>query len=180
MRRLSVAVVAALLVGSLAACSPRDVPIAALAVRDGQPVAVLVPCDHRFARLGVYQDDEKEQPPSPDTPLITWDVHGKPTTDVVEVTLFGPPPDGWEMEESKDVTDTDGRITVRIQPLTELRAKVRYAISGSSFRHGIPVRFTTDDFARVGPNQVLAPVDGDHMKVMSRDAFVRGASNSCG
>jgi hypothetical protein len=180
MRRLTVPAVAVLLIGSLAACSPPDVPIAALAVRDGHPVAVLVPCDHHFARLGVYQDDEKEQRSSQDTPLITWDVHGKPTTDVVEVTLFGPPPEGWEVEESKDVTDTDGRVTVRIEPLTELKPKVRYAISGSSFRNGIPVTFTTDHLGRVGPNQVLAPVDHQHMKVMSRDAFVRKASDSCG
>jgi hypothetical protein len=128
----------------------------------------------------VYQDDENQQPPSQDTPLITWDVHGKPTTDVVEVTLFGPPPDGWEVEDSTDVTDTDGRVTVRIEPLTGLKPKVRYAISGSSIRNGIPVTFTTDDFDRVGPDQVLAPVDRGRMKVMPRDAFVHRASDSCG
>ena len=38
-----------------------------------------------------------------------------------------------------------------------------------------PVSFTTDDLARIGTGQVLAPIDYQKSDVVSRDSFVKQA-----
>jgi len=98
MRRLVVSAVAAVLVWPLSACSPADEPIVALAVRDGRPVGILVTCDGYFSRLSVYENDDGMQSSSEDI-LVTWAVSGRPTTEVVDVELFGSRRPGcrWKM-----------------------------------------------------------------------------------
>lgn len=151
----------------------------ALAVHDNRPVGVLVTCHGDFSQLSVYQNDDKDQPSSLDTPLITWGVNGTPATEVVEVPLFGPVPKGWKLDETRDIPASEAGLTVEIEPLTELKPGIRYSLGGTSHRHAVPVDFTTADFVRIGPDEVLAPTGRETMKIMSRDAFIRTARDSC-
>ncbi|MEU8154665.1 hypothetical protein AB0B94_13450 [Micromonospora sp. NPDC048986] len=159
------------------ACTPPDEPLVALAVQDGRPVGVLVTCDDDFAQLGVFENDHQGEPGQ--RPLIQWDVSGQPTTEVVEVTLFGQPPEGWEVDEPVDFPGPEPGVEVDVQLLTELRPGVTYTLDGSSRRKAISVDFTLADLPRIGPDHVLAPRGHDDTKVMSRDAFLRKARDKC-
>lgn len=93
--------VPALVVGTLTACTPGSQPVAALAMRDGRPLAILVTCGGDFAQISVYQNDESARPTPTggvDT-LIEWRVSGEPAGEVVEAPLFGTPPDGWQTSD---------------------------------------------------------------------------------
>lgn len=162
----------------LTACSPPDEPVVALAVRDGQPVGVLVPCGGRFGQLSVYlnHDDQGDQV---NRPLIRWGVHGESTSEVVEATLLGQPPDGWEVADTVDLTAAESGVDVDVEPLTELRPGVTYTVRGSAGRDSIPVDFTLADLSRIGPDEVLAPLGRDATTVVSRKAFLRKARSSC-
>jgi hypothetical protein len=157
------------MLGALAGCTPADVPIVGLAVRDGQPVGVIVPCADQFTQLSVYKVNQGSAAAT-DEPFTRWGVNGTPaTTDPVEVALFGPAPEGWRV----DLPDSDD------VELTALTADAGYSLGGRSRYNSIDVPFTVADLARIGPDQVLAPVDHDEFEVMSRDAFLREARGHC-
>jgi hypothetical protein len=159
------------------ACTPPDEPLVALAVKDGQPVGVLVTCDDSFAQLSVFENDHQDE--AGNRPLIRWRVSGAPAREVVEVALLGQPPQGWEVADAVDISATEAGIDVDVEPLTELRPGVTYSVSGSSHRHAIPVDFTLADLPRIGPDEVLAPRGRDSTTVVSREAFLRKARDSC-
>lgn len=162
----------------LTACSPPDEPVVALAVRDGQPVGVLVPCGGSFGQLGVYENDDDQGDPA-NQQLVKWGVHGEPTSEVVEATLLSQPPEGWEVADAVDLTAAESGVDVDVEPLTELRPGVTYTVSGSAGRDSIPVDFTLADLSRIGPDEVLAPRGRDATTVVSRKAFLRKARGSC-
>ncbi|WP_406080898.1 hypothetical protein [Micromonospora sp. NBC_00858] len=177
MRRQAGAWILIPLVGLLAACSPPDEPVVALAVHDGEPIGVLVTCDGAFSQLGVFENDNRNDASA--RPLITWGVSGTPMSEVVEVPLFGQPPDGFEVDEIRDIPAEEAGMAVDVEPLTKLEPEVRYSLSGSSRHDGISVDFTVADFARIGRDEVLAPRGRETMKIMSREAFVRNARSIC-
>lgn len=100
-------------------------------------------------------------------------------SEVVEVPLFGQPPDGFEVDEIRDIPAEEAGMAVDVEPLTKLEPEVRYSLSGSSRHDGISVDFTVADFARIGRDEVLAPRGRETMKIMSREAFVRNARSIC-
>lgn len=160
-----------LVLGALAGCTPADEPIAALAVRDGQPVGLLYACrDGGYAGLSVYAEDTSD-----DNLYPSWGVHGKPRTGLVEIPLFGPPPPGWEVSERSAASPS----AVDRQQLTELAADVPYTLRADAHRQSIPIGFSTADFPGIGADQVLAATGQDRTKVVSRAAFLRKARESC-
>ncbi|WBB68828.1 hypothetical protein [Micromonospora sp. WMMD812] len=167
------------LLSLLAACTPADEPVVALAVQDGEPVGVLVTCDGAFSQLSVYENAAEGDPTG--RPLIRWGVNGTPTSEIVEVPLLGQPPQGWTIDEtSRDIPASESEVPIRTEALTDLTAGVTYSLTGSSRRDAIPVRFTIADFTRIGTDQVLAPVNHEKTTVVSRDAFVRASRKTCG
>ncbi|MEU5943553.1 hypothetical protein ABZ807_31315 [Micromonospora sp. NPDC047548] len=140
-------------------------------------MGVLVTCHGLSSQLSVYEDDNGNN--ADDRSLTTWGVYGDPTSEVVEVLLFGQPPDGWKVDSPHEIPGAEAGSTLKIKPLTELKPEVKYSLSGLSRHHAISVDFTVEDFARIGPNDVLAPADRKTMKIMSREAFVRTARKGC-
>lgn len=177
MRRQAGAWILIPLLGLLAACSPPDEPVVALAVQDGKPIGVLVTCDGAFSQLGVFENDNRND--ASERPLVKWSVSGEPMSEVVEVPLFGQPPDGFEVNEIRDLPASEVGMAVDIEPLTKLEPDVRYSLSGSSRHDGISVDFTVADFARISRDEVLAPSGRKTMKIVSREAFVRKARSIC-
>ncbi|MET8121888.1 hypothetical protein [Micromonospora sp. NPDC005189] len=165
------------LLGLLTSCTPPDEPLVALAVQDGQPVGVLFTCDDSFAQFGVFENDHQSE--AGERTLIKWGVSGRPASEVVEVPLFGPPPDGWNVNDIVDIPAAEAGIDVDVEPLTELRPGVTYSLSGSGSHYAISVDFTVADFPRIGPDEVLMPRGRDSTKIASREAFVRKARDSC-
>ncbi len=149
----------------------------ALAVQDGRPVGVLVPCGGSFAQLSVYENDHQDE--TGNRPHIRWRVSGRPTSEAVEVALLGQPPEGWEVADAVDIPAAEAGIDVDIEPLTELRPGVTYSVSGSGGHDAIPVDFTLADLSRIGPDQVLAPRGHDSTTVVSRETFLRRARDKC-
>ncbi|GGO20429.1 hypothetical protein GCM10011576_37740 [Micromonospora parathelypteridis] len=135
---------------------------------------MLVPCDSTFEQIGVFENDHPDD--ASERPLIKWGVNGRPTSEVVEVVLFGEPPDGWEVDDSADIPAAEAGMDVDVEPLTELRPGVTYSLS--SYR-AISVDFTLADLPRIGPDEVLAPRGRDSTKIVSREAFLRKARDSC-
>ncbi|MBQ0989249.1 hypothetical protein PSH03_001469 [Micromonospora sp. PSH03] len=161
----------------LTACSPVDEPIVALAVQDGQPVGVLVTCEDRDARLAVFENDHQGDPGK--RTLIRWSINGPPASEIVEVTLLGQPPEGWEVADAVDTPAAEADIDPDVEPLTEFRPGVTYTVTGSSRRNAISVDFTLADLPRIGPDQVLAPRGHDSTRVVSRETFLRKARDKC-
>ncbi|MCG5443171.1 hypothetical protein NIE79_000970 [Micromonospora sp. NIE79] len=161
----------------LTACTPPDEPIVALAVQDGRPVGVLVTCDGYDADIRVYENGHQGEPGK--RSLYRWRVDGPPASEVVEVTLLGQPPEGWEVDEPVDFPGPEPGVEVDVELLTELRPGVSYTVTGSSRRHAIPVDFTLADLQRIGPDQVLAPRGHDSTTVVSRETFLRKARDKC-
>ncbi|MCO1597036.1 hypothetical protein M8C17_17920 [Micromonospora sp. RHAY321] len=81
-----------------------------------QPTGVLVTCDDTFSQLSVFRNDNRND--ASERPLITWGVSGMPTNEVVEVPLFGQPPEGWEVKEIRDLTAAESGLAVDVEPLT--------------------------------------------------------------
>jgi len=178
MRRLVPSVVLVLMLASLVACTRPDARILALAVRDGRPTGVLVTCDAAASQLQVVQTDTKGEPPVSGKPMMRWAVGGTPATEVIEVPLLGSPLPGWAVDDATGVTDPEGRVTVRIEPLTEFKPGFWYRLGGSSPRVALPVDFTIADFTRIGTDDVLVPARGDAMTVTSLHDFVRTAEDA--
>ncbi|GIF20630.1 hypothetical protein BJ973_001465 [Actinoplanes tereljensis] len=152
--------------GLLSACSPAAEPIAGMAMRDGKPVVLFLPCEE-FATVSVSRDypdphDLRSRPPAPSWGFITSDA--VPGT-AVELPLFDRPAAPWEIDEEE---------------LTSLEAGERYSLSGLSFRHAIFVHFTVDDLAALGADQVLTNTSKGKLKVVGRDAFASRARDGCG
>jgi len=179
MRRLVPSVVLVLTLASLVACTRPDARILALAMRDGRPTGVLVTCDAVASQLQVVQTDTKGEPPVSGKPMIRWAVGGSSAAEVIEVPLLGPPLPGWAVNDATGITDPEGRVTVKIEPLTEFKPGFWYRLGGSSPRVARPVDFTTADFTRIGTDDVLAPARADAMTVTSLDDFVRTAADTC-
>lgn len=157
LRAPTLAVVAvALGASSLAGCTPAREPILGLAVRDGRPVAVLVPCSER-STVSVYASDG----PSAD-PDVSWTARSTASTAVTELVLLEAPPPGWEGGASA----------------ATLRPGVRYDLDGSSEVRAQVVSFTTADLERIAENQVLTR-DGDDTRVVARSDFETEARESC-
>ncbi|MGC4868324.1 hypothetical protein ACLQ3B_23160 [Micromonospora sp. DT53] len=161
----------------LTACTPPDEPIVALAVQDGRPVGVLVTCYDRDANIRVYENGHQGEPGK--RSLIRWSIGGPPASEVVEVTLLGQPPEGWEVDEPVDFPGPEPGVEVDVESLTELRPGATYTLNGSSRRKSIPVDFTLADLPRIGPDQVLAPRGHDSTTVVSRESFLRKARDKC-
>ncbi|GIM88512.1 hypothetical protein [Paractinoplanes toevensis] len=144
-------------VGLLSACSPANEPIAGMAMPDGKPVILFLPCSE-FATVSVNDAD----PPAPGWGFTTSDAEpGK----AVELPLFGRPAAPWDVDEEQ---------------LTSLEAGRRYSLGGLSFRHAIFVDFTVDDLARLEPGEVLVSSRKGTLAAVGRDAFERAARKGCG
>jgi hypothetical protein len=162
----------------LAACSPGAEPIAALAVRAGQPIGLLYACEEVFSQFSVYENSDSNDPGV----HISWSVHGDVTATgtVVEVPLLGDSlPDGWEVSEPRDLTAEEAGLAVDVEPLTSLEPGVRYGLGGANRRGSFPVNFTVEDFARLSETTVLVHADRDRTETVSRDEFVERARDSC-
>ncbi|MEU8115728.1 hypothetical protein [Micromonospora sp. NPDC048947] len=157
----------------LTACSPAEQPIVALAVQDGRPVGVLLTCYDRDANIRVFENGHQDDPGK--RSLIRWSIGGPPASEVVEVTLLGQPPEGWEVADTVDSPGTE----VDVELLTEFRAGVTYTLDGSSRREALSVDFTLADLPRIGPDQVLVPRGSNSTKVVSRETFLRKARDRC-
>jgi hypothetical protein len=161
----------------LAACSPADEPIAALAVRDGEPIGLLYACEAMFSQVSVYESSDSSDPGV----HVSWSVHGDAAADtVVEVPLLGDDlPDGWEVSEPRDLTAEEAGLAVDIEPLTRLEPGMRYGLGGGNRRSSLPFDFTVEDFARLSEDTVLVHAGRDRTKTVSRDTFVRRARDTC-
>lgn len=146
---------------------PDPVQYGALAVIDGKATAVVALCGRSTTHLSVYQDDN-------DPVYRSWSVAvtvSAPVPDV-EVELLGAERPGWQI--------TSSRVTgAQRGPLTSFEPGTHYVLNAS---RGGPegtsaptVSFTTDDLARIGDGQVLAPIDYKKTDVVSREAFVQEA-----
>ncbi|MEU7976012.1 hypothetical protein AB0B48_28645 [Micromonospora sp. NPDC049089] len=161
----------------LTACSPAEQPIVALAVQDGRPVGVLVTCYDRDANIRVFENGHEGEPGK--RSLIRWSIGGPPASEVVEVTLLGQPPEGWEVDEPVDVPGSEPGAEVDVELLTELRPGVTYTLDGASRPEALSVDFTLADLPRIGPDQVLAPDGHNSTKVIPRETFLRKARERC-
>ncbi len=70
----------------------------------------------------------------------------------------------------------DGAGSFQIVPLTSIEPGRHYTLDssdpGPEGSSAPAIRFTTDDLTRIGPGQVLAPIDRKRSEVVSRDSFV--------
>lgn len=171
MRRLAILATLVLSGATLSACTPADQPVVALAVRDGEPVGVLVTCPGSLSGVRVYRDN------ATDRTLIRWAVSGWARTEVVEVPLLGAPPEGFEVDPPTDLRTTGAGTGPDVEALTELTPGLRYSLTGHGAEDAIAVDFSPDDYARIGPDQVLVP--GKRApRVMSRTAFLDRARDN--
>jgi len=179
MRSLAVAG-AVLTVGiSLGACyfapfGSDPVQYAALAVIDGRPTAVVAVCGRSTVTVDVYLNED-----STDDALHTWSVTVTLPDKVqdAEVELLGAERPGWEITSKEKKVIGTGLSSLTVVPLTSIEPGHRYTLDssdGGPEGAGAPtVTFTTDDLPKIGAGQVLATVDYDHSKIVSRDSFVK-------
>jgi hypothetical protein len=151
--------------GLLSACymGPDPVQYGALAVLNGKATAVVALCGRSASDLSVYQNDNNPT----DHELRDWSVTltvSRPVQDVA-VELLG--------EGSPTTT------RVSSHTLKSFERGHHYTLNASE---GGPegtdaptVTFTTDDLARIGEGQVLAPIDYKKSDVVSRESFVKDA-----
>lgn len=170
-RASGVAAVMLMACGSLSGCylGPDPIQYAALAVVDDRPTAVVATCGKETAfPVTVYRHDNSDE-------FRHWSVNVTPSRPAraVEVELLGKPRPGWEIT-TQEASSPGGMALV---PLTSFEAGYRYVLDSSK---GGPegssapaAEFTMDDVAALGADQVLAPIDHDHSKVVSRDSFVK-------
>lgn len=178
-RRLFVLPAVGLMVcGSVSACymGPDPVQYGALAVVDGKATAVIALCGRSSTSLTVYQDDNNPA----DHDFIYWSaevVVPAPAKDL-DVELLGPARPGWQITSRGDGS-SPGTTGSRRLSLTSFEPGHHYVLNASK---GGPegtdaptVSFTTDDLARIGEGQVLAPIDYKKTDVVSRASFVTEA-----
>ncbi|MEU4530360.1 hypothetical protein AB0F49_19225 [Micromonospora ureilytica] len=167
MRRLWFPTVLALTAGSLTACTPAPLPVAALAVVGERIVVVMVACGGH----SVISIDEDERPSRHTTVSVydvlpSWSVEGgsPPEGEVTEIVAFGQPPAGWKTEKSE---------------LTELQPDVQYALRGWSDREAASVWFRSADLENLGPDVVVTAADDYKNKIVKRSSFEKKARASC-
>jgi hypothetical protein len=107
-----------------------------------------------------------------------WDVTvtlPKPVREV-EVELLGAARPGWEITSKEQTLGSSPGSILRVVPLTSIEPGHHYTLDSSK---GGPegssapaVTFTTDDLLKIGPGQVMAPIDHKRSKVVSRDSFI--------
>ena len=178
-RRLFVLPAVGLMVyGSMSACymGPDPVQYGALAVVDGKATAVVALCGRSSSDLSVYRDDHDPA----DHDFIYWAVAvvaPGPAQDI-EVELLGTARPGWQITSREDAS-SPGATGLRRLELTSFEPGHHYTLNaskGGPEGTGAPtVSFTTDDLTRIGPGQVLAPIDYKKSEVVSRESFVRDA-----
>jgi hypothetical protein len=161
----------------LAACTPADEPIAALAVRDGGPIGLLYACEAVFSQVSVYENSDSNDPGV----HISWRAHGDVTAGtVMEVPLLGDDlPDGWEVSEPRDLTAEEAGLAVDVEPLTSLEPGRRYVLGGDSHRGSLPIDFTVEDLARLSEDTVLVHAGRDKTRTVTREEFVERARDTC-
>ncbi|GIG85164.1 hypothetical protein [Plantactinospora endophytica] len=186
MRILRTALLLPLALTVLTGCTPADEPLAALAIRDGEPTVLLVGCDSGPASIHVREDSTMASAsPRPTRSATTatpggpsagpsgasttgspqWSLHTDRAQPVNEIPLLdADPPAGWIVDES-----TLGRIEPGIW----------YGISAYGRRDAHPVRFDTDAFAKLDGEHVLAPVSHRKQEIMTRAEFERDAKEAC-
>jgi hypothetical protein len=176
-RRMLTALMLIPVTGLLAACSPADEPIAALAVRDGKPIGLLYACEAVFSQFSVYENTDSNDPGA----HVSWSVHGDAVAGtVVEVPLLGDDlPEGWEVSEPRDLTAEEAGLAVDVEPLTSLEPGMRYGLGGDNRRSSLPFNFTVDDFAQLSEDTVLVHAGREKTRTVSRDAFVERARDTC-
>jgi len=178
-RRLFVLPAVGLMVcASVGACymGPDPVQYGALAVVDGKATAVVALCGRSSTDLSVYRDDNDPA----DHNFIYWSVQvvvPAPAEDI-DVELLGAARPGWQITSRADAA-SPGATGLRRLALTSFEPGHHYVLNASK---GGPegtdaptVSFATDDLARIGDGQVLAPIDYKKAEVVSRESFVREA-----
>lgn len=177
-RLLILAAVAVTACASLSACylGPDPVQYGALAVVDGKATAVVALCGRSTSDLSVYQDDN--DPASHE--YRYWSVHVTvpPPAHDVAVELLGADRAGRQVTSRED-TPLPGATGLRRRALKSFEPGHHYTLNASK---GGPegstaptVSFTTNDLARIGNGQVLAPTDYKKSAVVSRESFVTQA-----
>jgi hypothetical protein len=161
---------------SLGACyfGPDPVQYASLAVIDGRPTAVVAACGRSTVNVRLYLNDN-----TANHEFHPWYVTitlPKPVQEV-EVELLGPARPGWEITSKEETRSSSPGDILRVVPLTSIEPLHHYTLDSST---GGPegssapaVTFTTDDLLKIGPGQVLAPIDHRRSKVVSRDSFIK-------
>jgi hypothetical protein len=96
----------------------------------------------------------------------------------IDVELLGTGRPGWQITSREDAS-SPGATGLRRLELTSFEPGHHYTLNaskGGPEGTGAPtVSFTTDDLTRIGPGQVLAPIDYKKSEVVSRESFVRDA-----
>jgi hypothetical protein len=165
-RRIRWAAGAAAVLGllpGLAACTPGPWPMIAVRSVGGDPVVLLAGCDDfRIDRISVYPTSP-DPTESTDGPRRRIERTGTVVPD--SMPLFGPPPAGWT------VTD-DG--------LTEPAPGGLYGLGAASGTDdAVPVNFTVEDLAPLGPDEVLVGRSGSGQEKVTEQEFRRRAGQSC-
>ncbi|AVT29745.1 hypothetical protein C6361_09865 [Plantactinospora sp. BC1] len=168
MRPFRAVLLLSLLLASLAGCTPANEPLAALALRDGEPTVLLVGCGSAGASIHLYEDSETASA-SPSTGATAdrpeWSVRTDRAEPVNEIPLLDPtPPANW---------------TVNRSSLQRIEPGVWYGISAYGHRDAFTVRFETDAFTKLDGEHVLAPVSHRKQEVMTRASFERNARQAC-
>ena len=164
--------------GSVSSCymGPDPVQYGALAVVDGKATAVVALCGRTSSDLTVYRDGNNPA----DHDFDYWEVTvvvPAPAQDL-DVELLGAARPGWRVT-SRTETSSPGATGLRRRSLTSFEPGQHYTLNASK---GGPegtsaptVSFTTDDLARIGEGQVLAPIDYKKAELVSRESFVKDA-----
>jgi hypothetical protein len=176
--RRPLAVLAALL--TLGGCylGPDPVQYAALASVDGRPTAVVAACGRPSVSVDVFLNATSD-----DRVLRTWAV----TVTVpdgaafVEVERLGAERPGFDVTTVAHTVEDTGAGAFGVVPLETFEAGEPYTLdssdSGPEGTTAPKVTFRTDDLSRIGAGQVLAPVDRERSRVISRESFLK---NRCG
>jgi hypothetical protein len=98
----------------------------------------------------------------------------------IDVELLGEPRPGWEIVPVPTTGATNGPgIAGRhpdVTPLSIIDDDHEYVLDASrpatEFQDAPLLTFTTDDFTRIGSDEVLAATDYDKIEVISRDSFL--------
>jgi hypothetical protein len=162
---------------ALAGCSavtPDPVQFAALAIADGSPTAVVITCGQAQVEVSVRTPVDANGATSLWSVVVT--VPDGAST--IDVELLGEPRPGWEIVPVPASAPTRGTGGGRpeVTRLTSIDDGQEYVLDAArpatQFQDAPLVTFTTDDFAKIGSNEVLAATDYGKVEVISRDSFV--------